>query len=59
MDWSEWIISNRQKMRWSREQLAELLGVSKFTVRGWEEGTSRPNPRGKMRLKQTFGELPE
>ncbi|WP_214630005.1 helix-turn-helix domain-containing protein [Paenibacillus agaridevorans] len=59
MDYSKWLKENRKKMNWSRETLADLLGVSKFTLRNWEDGMTRPNQYGQTRLKMVFGELPE
>lgn len=59
MDYPNWLKENRAKMRWSQKQLAELLGVSKFTLRNWEDGMCRPNQYGQTRLKMVFGDLPE
>ena len=32
----------RQKLDLSQDQMAELMGVSKYTIRAWERGVNKP-----------------
>jgi len=48
----------RHSYRMSLESLAQLLGVSPNTVRGWEEGAREPGPPAR-RLLQLLEQQPE
>lgn len=52
---SEKIVMLRKKFGWSREELAEQLGVSRQSVSKWELGTAIPDLDKIVRLSQLFG----
>jgi DNA-binding transcriptional regulator YiaG len=37
------LLTMRQKLRWSRAMLAAYMGVSRETLRRWEDGERNPN----------------
>jgi len=45
----------RQAKRWTQQQLADRLGVTKATVSNWETGQDRPGADKAMRLVEIFG----
>lgn len=44
----------REHFGYTREQLAEEVGVSFSTLRAWEQGLFKPMPEGRRRLKNVF-----
>src|SRR5688500_6031728 len=51
-----WIVAQREAKGWEAWDLAEKLGVSYSTVRGWEAASGgKPNARNIQRLETLFG----
>lgn len=45
----------RNSKGYTRDNVAELTGISKFTYRSWEYGRYEPNPEQLIVLSRTFG----
>jgi len=45
----------RAQRGWTREYLAEILGKSPHTVRGWENGSFSPNLDALLQMEKIFG----
>lgn len=59
MTYGETIKQGRESLRWTQEQLAESLGVSRQAVSKWEANLSRPTRAKLERLSEILEILPE
>lgn len=55
MELSEKIMTLRKANRWSQEELAAQLDVSRQSVSKWELGDAIPDPERLMRMSELFG----
>lgn len=45
----------RAERKWTQEDLADAMGVSKDSVKGWESGTTAPGFPQACRMADAFG----
>ncbi len=54
MKFSEIIIKERVKRKWSQQKLADLLGVSQSAINKYELGTRKPSDKIKIKIAKLF-----
>ena len=54
MNFSEIIIKERVKRKWSQQKLANLLGVSQSAINKYELGTRKPSDKIKIKIAKLF-----
>jgi DNA-binding transcriptional regulator YiaG len=47
----------REALKLSTQQLANKIGVSRYTINRWESGESRPQPRSAKMLEKLSKEV--
>ncbi|MBR6573768.1 MAG: helix-turn-helix transcriptional regulator, partial [Clostridia bacterium] len=55
MTLSEKIVSLRKAHRWSQEDFAEKLNVSRQAISRWENGTALPDAQNVLQISKLFG----
>ena len=59
MSFGQRLRRERQKRRWTQEELAKQIGVAKLTIIRWENDQAQPHPAMERKLYELFGKTAE